>query len=66
MAKIDGFTKDNNGVSTRMARLQCDTCGFEWAVTEISMLKLENIYSEHKCNNCIAKANKLMPSKWKA
>jgi len=66
MAKIDGFTIIKKGKSIRMARLQCDECGFEWSCAETGMRKLENIYSgKHYCNNCIYKKNKQNESKWK-
>lgn len=65
MAKIDGFSKIKNGKTVRMAKLQCDECGFEWVAAETGMKKLENIYSGHVCNNCIAKKNAAVGSKWK-
>lgn len=62
MAKIDGFSTEKNGKITRMVSLKCDNCGFVWVAKEDGMKKLENIYSSHICNNCIAKRNK---ASWK-
>jgi len=65
MAKIDGFSVEKNGKIVRMVKLQCDECGFEWVAAEAGMKKLENIYAGHVCNNCIAKKNVAVGSKWK-
>mgnify|MGYP003591874481 CR=1 FL=1 len=65
MAKIDGFTVVKGNKSVRMAKLQCDDCGFEWACAETGMKKLESIYEAHICNNCIDKKTRTVVSKWK-
>lgn len=65
MAKIDGFTVVKNGKNVRMVKLQCDGCGFEWICAETGMKKLESIYTEHICNNCVDKKSRAVVSKWK-